>query len=128
MEDKVRPRNISESIKKPETTQNDLALVLEKRRQNLSKPVIPERPKKLPNDTKDKFSLQSRENKVVEQPKVKTVLKTPNKSFEVKTEFKTNQSIGTKPRGKSFLHSYSQSGKLSPSNSSNDCDNYPKEW
>jgi len=130
LENKFRPRNKSESIKKPETMQSELALILEKRRQNLTKPVIPERPKNLTIDAKDNFPPYSKVNKAAKQPKFETVLKTPespNKSFETQAEYKSDQGsgIGTKPLGKSFLHSLVQSGKFNPASSLND---YPKGW
>ena len=59
---KFRPRNKSESTRKPEAMQNELELILEKRRQNLTKPVIPERPKNLTMDTKDNFPPYSKVN------------------------------------------------------------------
>lgn len=131
IENKFRPRNKSESIQKPETMQTELALILEKRRQNLTKPVIPERPKNLTIDAKDNFPPYSKVNKAAKQPKIETALKTPespNKSFESQTEYKSDQGlgIGTKPLGKSsFLHSLVQSGKFNPTNNIND---YPKGW
>jgi len=131
IENKFRPRNKSESIKKPEAMQNELALILEKRRQNLTKPVIPERPKNLTIDTKDNFPPYSKVNKAAKQQKREASMTTPespNKSFELQAENKSDQglSIGTKPLGKSsFLHSLVQSGKFNPASSLND---YPKGW
>jgi len=130
IDNKFRPRNKSESIKKPEAMQNELALILEKRRQNLTKPVIPERPKNLTIDAKDNFPPYSKVNKAAKQPKFETPLKTPEspiKSFETEAKYKSEvgAGIGTKPLGKSFLHSLVQSGKFNPANS---VDDYPKGW
>ena len=111
--------------------QNELELILEKRRQNLTKPVIPERPKNLTMDTKDNFPPYSKVNKAAKQQKTETAVKTPdsvNKSFETDTENKADQGqrTGTKPIGKSsFLHNLVQSGKFNPTNN---LDNYPKGW
>eukprot|EP00092_Neocalanus_flemingeri_P008542 GFUD01009201.1.p1 GENE.GFUD01009201.1~~GFUD01009201.1.p1 ORF type:complete len:742 (+),score=148.30 GFUD01009201.1:295-2520(+) len=95
-ENKFRPRNKSES-KKPETMQNELALILEKRRQNLTKPVIPERPKNLTIDAKDNFPPYSKVNKAAKQPKFETLLKTPespNRSFKAQAEYKSDHGPG----------------------------------
>ena len=127
-ESKFRPRNKSESIKSPEKVQNELALILEKRRQNLTKPVIPERPKNLTIDTKDNFPPYSKVNKGTKQQKPDSSQRTPtsmNTSFDSPTESKAGVDIGTKPTGKSFLHSLVQSGKFNPANNASD---YPKGW
>jgi len=118
---KFRPRNKSESLRKPEAMQNELELILEKRRQNLTKPAIPERPKNLTIDTKDNFPPYSKVNKAAKTQKSETAMKT-----ETENKSEQGQRSGANPIGKSsFLHSLVQSGKFNPASN---LDNYPKGW
>jgi len=118
---KFRPRNKSESLRKPEAMQNELELILEKRRQNLTKPAIPERPKNLTIDTKDNFPPYSKVNKAAKTQKSETAMKT-----ETENKSEQGQRSGANPIGKSsFLHSLVQSGKFNPASN---LDNFPKGW
>jgi len=120
-DNKFRPRNKSESLRKPEAMQNELELILEKRRQNLTKPTIPERPKNLTIDTKDNFPPYSKVNKAAKTNKTETAMKT-----ETEDKADQGQRTGANPVGKSsFLHSLVQSGKFNPTSN---IDNYPKGW
>ena len=101
--------------------QNELELILEKRRQNLTKPAIPERPKNLTIDTKDNFPPYSKVNKAAKTQKSETAMKT-----ETENKSEQGQRSGANPIGKSsFLHSLVQSGKFNPASN---LDNYPKGW
>ena len=120
---RFRPRNKSESLKQPEEVYNELAMILEKRRQNLeSRPFVPERPNNLNLDTKDNFPAYSKVNKVAKLPqKVSPPVVPPGRETIGPLQCSLDQGVGrsqtmeeVKPV-QSFLHTFVNSAKYNTS-------------
>ena len=117
---RFRPRNKSESLKQPEEVYNELAMILEKRRQNLeSRPFVPERPSNLNLDTKDNFPAYSKVNKVPKFPQKVTA--TGGETIPPSLPSSLDQGLGRSQAQEeikpvqSFLHSFVNSAKYNTS-------------